>query len=188
MLRPDLIDWIQLHGSTMIASRAKFRPKPFRSKRAFLLLGTLKNPRELLCPFHEIQNLVAFRDFFLKDSSVPRSEDSTSTRDRCRFSRAVAVGPNYWSFGSGFRVSVANTRTKLEWVKRPGPGRGEGDILDGRGAKGRKEGRKACFSPPFSPRPSSPSRRFRLEFFFFSFSFLEIGVFFKKTCTRCIRP
>lgn len=169
MLRPDLIDWIQLHGSTMIASRAKFRPKPFRSKRAFLLLGTLKNPRELLCPFHEIQNLVAFRDFFLKDSSVPRSEDSTSTRDRCRFSRAVAVGPNYWSFGSGFRVSVANTRTKLEWVKRPGPGRGEGDILDGRGAKGRKEGRRVS---PLPFRLVHPLLRGDSVWNFFFFLFL----------------
>ena len=37
------------------------------------------------------------------------------------FQGRFAAGPNYWSFGSGFRVSLANTRTKLEWVKRPGP-------------------------------------------------------------------
>lgn len=58
-----------------------------------------------------------------------------------RFSRAVAVGPNYWSFGGGFRVSVANTRAKLEWVKRGQARIGAVGILDGRRAKG-KEGRE----------------------------------------------
>lgn len=93
-------------------------------------------PREL-CPFHWISSLFEIFFFFFKrflEAGIRRA------RGRYRFSRAVALGPNYWSFGSGFRVSAANTRTKLEWVKRPGPGRGEGDILDGRGAEG-KEGR-----------------------------------------------
>lgn len=97
-----------------------------------------------------------------------------------RFSRAVAVGPNYWSFGGGFRVSVANTRAKLEWVKRGQARIGAVDgILDGRrakGKKGRKEGswkswklgRWACFRPRsslFAPLSSIFSRHSKFSKF-----------------------